>query len=159
MKLRGAFAALVLLGLGGCGGDPVANESAAAMAVVTIKTAQGEHIFNLEVADTAAEQERGLQYRSNIPANGGLLNAPYPPDGGEPKAVDFWTKNVPIWIDFIFIRADGTIARIVENAPPQSETQIPSGEPVAAVIEINGGRAAELGIAPGDTVSWPGQKK
>jgi uncharacterized membrane protein (UPF0127 family) len=88
-----------------------------------------------------------------------MLIAPYPPNGGPPQSVNFWTKNVPVPIDFIFIRPDGTIAKIAENALPLSETLIPSGEPVSAVLEINGGRAAELGISPGDSVSWPGQKK
>lgn len=151
-----AMAAALLAPLAACGGSGVTNESA--LATVTIRTEQGVRTFHMEVADTAAKQERGLQFRSQIPADGGLLNAPYPPDGGEPKEVDFWTKNVPISVDFIFVRADGTIARIAENAVPQSEDLIPSGEPVAAVLEIRGGRSAELGIAPGDVVSWPGQK-
>ena len=157
--MRTAIAAALLVALGGCGGDPVANDSQSTTVAVTIRTAQGVRTLNLEVADTQAEQERGLMYRSNIPADGGLLVAPYPPDGGEPAEVNFWTKNVPVPIDFIFIRPDGTIARIAENSLPLSETLIPSGEPVAAIIEINGGRSAELGISPGDAVSWPGQKK
>lgn len=156
--MRFALAAALLVALGGCGSDPATNESQPATIAVTIKTAQGVRTLNLEVADTVAEQERGLMYRSDIPRDGGLLVAPYPPGGGEPAEVNFWTKNVPVPIDFIFIRADGTIARIAENALPLSETLIPSGEPVVAIIEINGGRAAELGIAPGDAVSWPGQK-
>lgn len=155
-----AFAAALLAALGGCGGgDPVKNEAEVSMAAVTIKTAQGVRTLNLEVADTEAKQTRGLMYRSNIPADGGMLIAPYPPDGGEAKEVNFWTKNVPVPVDFIFIRADGTIARIAENALPLSEAMIPSGEPVVAILEINGGRSAELGISPGDSVSWPGQKK
>jgi hypothetical protein len=31
---------------------------------------------------------------------------------------------------------------------------VPSFEPVSAVLEIAGGRAAELGIKPGDRVEW-----
>jgi uncharacterized membrane protein (UPF0127 family) len=156
------IAAGLMLALGGCGGEsaPVANESAAAATVaVTITTAEGPRVLNLEVADTEPEQTRGLMYRSSLPQNGGMLIAPYPPNGGPAEEVNFWTKNVPIAVDFIFIRPDGTIAKIAENALPLSETRIPSGEPVSAVIEINGGRSAELGISPGDSVNWPGQKK
>ncbi len=68
-------------------------------------------------------------------------------------------KNTPSPLDIIFIRADGTIATIAENTVPFSETPIPSGEPVAAVLEINGGRSAELGIAEGDKVTWTGHGK
>jgi hypothetical protein len=53
----------------------------------------------------------------------------------------------------IFIRDDGTIARIT-TAKPLDETPVPSGEAVAAVLEIRGGRAAELGVREGDKVEW-----
>ena len=75
---------------------------------------------------------------------------PYDP----PQEVAFWMKNTLIPLDMLFIRADGTIARIV-TAKPLDETAIPGGEPIAAVLEIRGGRAAELGVKEGDTVSWP----
>ncbi|MEJ8629013.1 DUF192 domain-containing protein [Sphingomonas sp. I4] len=64
-------------------------------------------------------------------------------------------KNTPTSLDILFLRADGTIARIAENTAPFSQTPIPSGEPVAAVLELVGGRSAELGISEGDSVSWP----
>ena len=54
----------------------------------------------------------------------------------------------------IFIRADGTIARIAENTVPLSLDPVPSLEPVVAVLEIAGGRSAELGLKAGDKVSW-----
>lgn len=75
---------------------------------------------------------------------------PYDP----PQDVAFWMKNTLIPLDIIFIRADGTIARIAENTAPMSEAMIASGEPVAAVLEVNGGRTGELGIAEGDRVRW-----
>jgi uncharacterized membrane protein (UPF0127 family) len=53
----------------------------------------------------------------------------------------------------IFIRADGTIARVA-TAKPLDQTPVPAGEPVAAVLELRGGRAAELGIREGDRVEW-----
>jgi len=31
---------------------------------------------------------------------------------------------------------------------------MPAGEPIAAVLEIRGGRSAELGIREGDRVDW-----
>jgi uncharacterized membrane protein (UPF0127 family) len=116
------------------------------------------HDFQVETAKTDAEQQRGLMYRTDIPRDGGMLFAPYPPSG-PPREASFWMKNTPSPLDIIFIRADGSIAHIAENTTPFSETPVPSGEPVAAVLELKGGRAAELGIAEDDIVSWPGSPR
>ena len=87
-------------------------------------------------------------YRSLAPNEGMIF--PYDP----PQDISFWMKNTLIPLDMLFIRGDGTIARIV-TAKPLDETPIPAGEPVAAVLELRGGRAAELGIREGDRADWP----
>ena len=55
----------------------------------------------------------------------------------------------------LFIRRDGSIARIAENTEPLSTTTIPSGAPVIAVLEINGGESARRGLKAGDRVAHP----
>lgn len=151
--------ALATLGLAGCSGGTASNAQSANMPAetvpVTITTAQGKHVFRVERARTAAEQEQGLMYRTDLTPDGGMLFAPYPPDGTGPREASFWMKNTPTSLDILFIRADGTIARLAENTPPFSQAPIPSGEPVAAILELVGGRSAELGISEGDSVSWP----
>ena len=92
-------------------------------------------------------------YRTDLTDDGGMLFWPYPPSGPA-KVANFWMKNTPSPLDILFIRADGTIAHIAENTTPFSEDPIGSEEPVGAVLEIRGGRAAALGIAEGDRVSW-----
>ena len=159
LGLGAALAGMMLLSACGGGGDTGNNSAAEAMVVVTVHTAAGPRSFTVEVADTEAEQEKGLMYRDHIAPDGGMLVAPFPPNGGPAQEAVFWSKNVPIPVDFLFIRADGTIARVAENPVPLSETRIHSGEPVTAILEIRGGRAAELGIAAGDSVTWPGQKR
>ncbi|WP_208622510.1 DUF192 domain-containing protein [Sphingomonas faeni] len=121
---------------------------------LTIKSANGTHAFQVESAKTEAEQARGLMFRTDLTPDGGMLFWPYPAKGGEPVAANFWMKNTPSPLDILYIRADGTIARIAENTVPFSEQPIPSGEPVGAVLELMGGRASELGIAEGDLVTW-----
>jgi len=164
MTFRNFAAALALatLSLSACtasDGAASATKEAVRTIPLTITSSNGGHDFVVEVAKTAAEQERGLMYRTNIPKDGGMIFAPYPPEGGAPREATFWMKNTPSPLDIIFIRADGTIAHIAENAVPFSEDKIPSGEPIAAVLELNGGRAAELGIAEDDKVTWPGHGK
>ncbi|WP_010162681.1 DUF192 domain-containing protein [Sphingomonas sp. PAMC 26617] len=130
-----------------------AQTLAEGMVAVTIKSATGAHRFQVESTRTQDEQRRGLMFRTDIPRDGGMLFAPYPPSG-PPQPASFWMKDTPTPLDIIFIRPDRTIARIAENTPPQSEIPVASGEPVSAVLELRGGRSLELGIKEGDSVSW-----
>lgn len=115
---------------------------------LTIRSANGEHRFTVEVAATLSEQERGLMFRRSLAPDRGMI-FPFSPA----QEVAFWMKNTLIPLDIIFIRTDRTIARIA-TAKPLDETPVPSGEPIATVLEIAGGRAAELGIRESDTASW-----
>jgi hypothetical protein len=58
----------------------------------------------------------------------------------------------------LFVRAGGTVARIV-TAQPLSLEPVQVGEPIVAVLEIPGGRAAALGIGADARVGWPGGPK
>jgi uncharacterized membrane protein (UPF0127 family) len=116
---------------------------------LTIRSATGAHKFTVQVAATQEEQEKGLMFRRDMPANEGMI-FPYSPA----QDVAFWMKNTLIPLDIIYIRQNGTIARIV-TAQPLDLSPIPSGEPIANVLELNGGRAAALGIREGDLVTWP----
>lgn len=107
-----------------------------------------EHAFSVEMALTGEQQEIGEMARPTVPADGGMLF-----DLGVPEErARFWMCNTPASLDMVFIRADGTISTIMANAQPYSTKQIPSAEPVRAVLEINGGQAGALGIRPGDHV-------
>jgi uncharacterized membrane protein (UPF0127 family) len=116
---------------------------------LTIHSANGDHRFTVDVARTPAQQERGLMFVRSLPGDRGMI-FPYDP----PQDVAFWMKNTLIPLDIIFIRSDGTIVRIA-NAKALDQTPLPAGEPIAVVLEIRGGRAAELGIKAGDRVDWP----
>jgi uncharacterized membrane protein (UPF0127 family) len=145
--------------LAACGTRPATNESPPAPAPstaqsgldlvrLTVRSGPRAHPFTVEVARTAAQQERGLMHRRALGANEGML-FPFDP----PRPASFWMRNTLIPLDLIFIRPDGSIARIATGVP-ESEAQIMVDAPLTAVLEIPGGRAAQLGIAPGDRVSW-----
>ena len=121
----------------------------AALLPLAIRTAQGTHRFNVEVARTPEEQGQGLMFRKSLDPDGGMLFPMNPP-----RTASFWMKNTLIPLDMLFIRTDGTIALIAANTVPYSREPISAGVPVAAVLELRGGRAAELGITAGDRVAW-----
>ena len=155
---RTLMAAALALGAAACSGGASSGGAAAEASMVsvpvTVTGAGGKHVFTAEVAKTAAQQEKGLMYRTGLTPDQAMLFWPYPAGGGKPQVANFWMKNTPSALDIVFIRADGTVAHIAENAVPYSEALISSGEPVGAVLEIAGGRSAELGIKSGDKVTW-----
>lgn len=148
-----ALAALLLLLPAACqAGTPDVTKAASGLSVVplSIRTAAGKtHAFKVEVARSESEQARGLMFRDKLAPDGGMIFPMNPP-----RPASFWMKNTVIPLDLIFIRPDGTIARISAEAVPYSLEPIVSGEPVSAVLELAGGRAAELGISEGDKVRW-----
>ena len=115
-----------------------------------IASKSGVHTFTVELADTEAEREKGLMFRKELPEGSGMLF-----DFHAEAPVSFWMQNTYIPLDMIFIRGDGRILRIAENTEPLSTKLVPSGGPVRAVLEVIGGTARKMGIAPGDRVASP----
>ncbi|WP_436149055.1 DUF192 domain-containing protein [Bosea sp. LjRoot90] len=126
------------------------NAPVAGIEPLTIVTASGRHAFQVEVMRTPDQRARGLMHRQFMPADRGMLF-----DFARTEPVAMWMQNTYISLDMLFIRADGTVARIAERAEPLSTRTIPSGEPVLSVLEINAGIAEKLGIKPGDKVEHP----
>lgn len=141
---------LAIAGLSGCRAEQADTASAARTVPVKITAAGKTHHFNIEMARTPEEQARGLMFRTKIAPDGGMIFPMNPP-----RSASFWMKNCPASQDWFFIRADGSIARLVENTIPYSLESVGVDEPVAAVLEIAGGRAAELGITADAKVEWP----
>lgn len=135
------FAALV----GGCS-DEVASDPGK----LTLVTASGRHVYGVELALTPEMQARGLMYRREMAADHGMLF-----DFREPKEAHFWMRNTFIPLDIIFIAGNGRVHRIAADTEPLSDTIVPSEGPVRAVLELNAGTAAAIGLAPGDLVEHP----
>lgn len=117
---------------------------------LSIATASGVHTFQVEIAATETTRETGLMNRRYMPADRGMLF-----EFERVAPVAFWMKNTYIPLDMIFIAPSGLVTRIVANAEPLSETTIPSGPPCIAVLELNGGVAAQIGLKVGDKVRHP----
>ncbi|SMH58682.1 DUF192 domain-containing protein [Azospirillum agricola] len=115
---------------------------------LTVETASGGRFrFDVELAETMAQQAQGLMFRERMADDAGML---FIYDSVRPAS--FWMKNTLIPLDMLFIGADGHIVNIHERAVPQSLDSINSAGPVKAILELNGGMSARLGIRPGDLV-------
>jgi uncharacterized protein len=148
----------VAVALAACSAQaPVANAAAENSAQptlsqvpLTIRSANGVHRFTVEVARTAAEQQMGLMYRRSLAPDRGMLFV-----FDRPQPLSFWMKNTYIPLDMLFIREDGRIAHIAASTTPLSLEPVGAPEPAIALLEIPGGRSAQLGIRAGDLVEWP----
>lgn len=112
-----------------------------------VRTDRGVTSFMVEVADSDRERALGLMCRRAMAPDRGMLFV-FPEAG--PQA--FWMRNTLIPLDIIYISADGKVVSITRNARPLSDAPLPSAGPAKYVLELAGGRAAEIGLLPGDRV-------
>ena len=140
-SIGGAVAALLLLFL-----SQAVAQTSVEQEDLLIQTKSGRvHNFTVELALTPEQRSQGLMHRESMPQDHGMLF-----DFGEPRPVSMWMRNTPLPLDMLFIQRDGTISHIHRKAVPFSEAIIDSRGPVHFVLELNGGRAAALGIEVGD---------
>jgi uncharacterized membrane protein (UPF0127 family) len=140
-----AFLCLLMLFAG-----PAAAQEAVSFdrGTLVIETATGQHHrFDVELATTPAQRGRGLMFRDDMAENAGMLFV-YPAE----QPIRMWMKNTLIPLDMLFVDGDGRIINIAENTKPLSEAVVASALPALGVVELNGGTARRLGIAPGDRV-------
>ena len=146
------LAMLLMLLFAACGQTepfPRAAERPDGLIPLSIETATGSHDYLVEVARTAEEQARGLMFRQKMAPDRGMI---FPHDPPRPAA--FWMKDTYLPLDMIFITADGRVESVAADTVPLSTQSYRSQGPVAAVLELNAGEAARMGLRPGDRVSY-----
>ncbi len=117
-----------------------------------IETAAGvTHKFQVEIAETSGQRAQGLMFRRQMAADAGMLFL----FEGSLQERAMWMKNTLIPLDMLFIDEAGKIVRIEQRTVPHSLRAIRSGQPVAAVLELNAGTTSRLAIEPGDRVIYP----
>lgn len=141
-----AFCAALVFGLASAGSAVAADKPGQ----IHVDTRTGKHKLTVEWAVTPSERERGLMGRETMAADHGMLF-----DFGSEQPLYFWMKNTPLSLDMIFIKADGRTSRIEKRTTPFSEDLIPGGAPARYVLELVGGSADRLGLAPGDPFTIP----
>lgn len=117
---------------------------------LTIVSSDASHEFSVEIANDRDEISFGLMERESMDPDTGMLF-----DFDPPREPAMYMKDTILPLDMFFIAENGAIEMIARNTVPGSMRTISAGVPVRAVLELNGGRAAELGIQPGDTVQHP----
>jgi len=127
-----------------------AADAAEEMSRLVLRSSGIEHVFRVEVADTAESRARGLMYRKDLAEDAGMLFV-YP----RKSRVSMWMKNTYVSLDMLFLDRDGTILHIVERTVPLSTDIISSRLRVKAVLEVAAGTVARLGLRKGDRVEHP----
>jgi uncharacterized membrane protein (UPF0127 family) len=144
-----ALLTLVFIGLA-LGQAAAQNAASGPTEPLSIVGRDGRHIFAVEVMRNDADRARGLMYRRAMAPDHGMLF-----DFQASAPVAMWMKNTYLPLDMLFIRADGSIAKIAADTEPLSTKVIPSNEPVLSVLELNAGTAARLKLHAGDRVEHP----
>ncbi len=117
-----------------------------------IQTREGREVsFQVEIADTPAKREMGLQYRRDLGDSDGMLFL-FPVE----QENAFWMKNTPIPLDMIFIDAKRRIVGIVAETVPFSTEPRSVSAPSQFVLEIKGGLSRRHGFTAGDQVRFEG---
>ena len=104
--------------------------------------------FVVELATTPEEQQLGLMFREHMDADHGMLFI-------FPSAItrSFWMKNTRIPLDIFYFDESLKLVSVAEEAKPcrvASCPTYPSTGPARYVLELNAGKAEELGVKPGD---------
>jgi uncharacterized membrane protein (UPF0127 family) len=118
--------------------------------------AQGPYVelsgerFIVELADTADKRNLGLMFRDSMPDDHGMLFI-FP---GETRR-SFWMKNTRIPLDIFYFDSNLALVSVSENTPPCRTLKCPaypSDGPAKYVLELNAGKAVELGVKSGDVL-------
>ena len=151
MNRRAFLIAVLALGLAACEQQATRNPLAPDTRLTVENRDGSSHDFTIEIVVSDADIERGLMFRAALDPDAGMLFH----FGAREIEAAFWMKDTLIPLDLIFVRADGTVSRIHEDARPNDLTEILSEGPIAAVLEINAGRTRELGIGVGSRLRHP----
>ena len=103
----------------------------------------GAHTFEVEVARTPQQRERGLMGRTRLADNAGMLFV-----FRHTARPCFWMKNTPIPLSIAFLADDGRIVDIETMQPNTLYLHCPQA-PVSYALEVNQGGFGRRGIRPG----------
>ncbi len=107
--------------------------------------------FAVEIADEPDEQIRGMMFRRELATDRGML---FTYLQAAPQA--YWMKNCYIPLDILYFDGQARFINGHYDTPPCQSAQCPSypsERPARYVLELVGGVAKAMGLAPGDTLT------
>jgi hypothetical protein len=109
---------------------------------------KGQH-FTVELAETSEKQALGLMFRDSMADDHGMLFL-FPSEARR----SFWMKNTRIPLDILYFDANLKLVSVVTAQPCRSARcpSYPSEGAAQYVLELNAGKADELGVLPGDVL-------
>jgi uncharacterized membrane protein (UPF0127 family) len=116
---------------------------------VAFETSAGEKSWQVEVARSPFETQRGLMCRTSMKSDWGML---FLLDSTRLQA--FWMKNTLIPLDMVFITEDWTVAGVVTEAPPRTLEPRGVNTPSRYVLELATGEARRAGLTTGTKVRF-----
>ena len=94
--------------------------------------------------------ERGLQFRTSLAPDAGMLFVFQPP--ADPGDVAFWMKDTPLPLSIAFVDPSGAVVSLQEmDAHSQNLHRAP--KPFAYAVEANRGFFTSHGVAVGDKMT------
>ncbi len=106
---------------------------------------QNKVCYDIEIARTSKQKQKGLMFIKELPSNKGMLF-----DVRDDKNVSMWMKNTYIPLDMIFLSCDFVVVDVYKNAQPHSLESIGSDTDFCFVLEVNGGDFDKYKLKLGD---------
>ncbi|MFW6387736.1 MAG: DUF192 domain-containing protein [bacterium] len=106
----------------------------------------GDHVFQVEIADTEETRSQGLMHRDELPENHGMLFV-----FDRDQRMSFWMKNTSIPLSIAYISSDGVI-REIHDMEPHDLDSVRSSRSARYALEVNQGAFERNGIEVGDQV-------
>ncbi len=104
---------------------------------------------NVELAQSGRQRERGLMYRSELPADSGMLFV-----FKAPVHASFWMHNTQIPLDMVFASSNRRVIGVIANTEPYSDAPLEVTGISQYVVEVNAGFCKRHGVKTGDRLEF-----
>jgi uncharacterized protein len=137
------------VGRGGCPRDPQPGRT---FPKVSLKVAGVANTsVDAEFALAAEDSERGLMFRTEMPADAGMIFKL------KTKVQTFWMHNTCLSLDMLFLDDAGVIVGFLEKVPTLNDEPRSIGKPTPYVLELNAGYIAKHGLKLGQRWILPAE--